>query len=140
MTSDKELLMARLVVTGNTGELEALTLAGKIGQDPPKQEERSGMKGKKETIEFLSTDATPDLDIDKDERVELDDKNSAPSRSQSVDNADPSVEQLPDALPNVSFGSFSLSSGRNAQDVVDHTHHQHPDAAEGFCHRFRIYI
>ncbi|MGD9687209.1 MAG: hypothetical protein AB7U43_09595 [Desulfobacter sp.] len=118
LTSDKELLMARLVVTGNTGELEALTLAGKIGQDPPKQEERSGMKGKKDAIEFLSTDATPDLEIDKDERVELDDKNSAPSRSQSVDNTDPSVEQLPDALPNVSFGSFSLSSGRNAQDVV----------------------
>ncbi len=118
LTSEKDILMARLVVTGNAAELEALTRDGKIGQDPPKKEKRSGMKGKKDGIESLSTDATPDSEFAKGERVGPDDKNSASSRAPSVEHADRPVEQSPDALPNVSIGSFSLSPGSNAQDVV----------------------
>lgn len=107
LTSENEILMARLVVTGNAAELEALTRDGKIGQDPPKKEKRSG-----------SADTTPDSKVAKGKRVGLDDKNSAPSRARSVEHADGPVGQLPDALSDVSIGSFSLSPGRNAQDVV----------------------
>lgn len=107
LTSEKEILMARLVVTGNAVELEALTRAGKIGQDLPKKEKRS-----------VSVDATLDSEIAKSERVGPDDKNSAPSQTRPVERADGPVGQLPDALSDVSIGSFSLSPGSNAQDVV----------------------
>lgn len=118
LTSEKELLMARLVVTGNIAELEALIHAGKIGQAAPKKEKRSGMKGKKDSVESLSADATPDSENVKGERVGPDDKNSAPSRAQSVERADGPAEQSPAALPRVSVGSFSLSPGSNSQNVV----------------------
>ena len=39
LTRENELLMARLVVTGNKVELESLTRAGKIGQDTPKNKQ-----------------------------------------------------------------------------------------------------
>ncbi len=107
LTSEKEILMARLVVTGNAAELKSLTRDGKIGQDPPKKEKRSG-----------SADARPDLKVAKGKRVGPADKNSAPSRARSVERADGPVGQLPDALSDVSIGSFSLSPGSNAQDVV----------------------
>ncbi|NDY72030.1 hypothetical protein DO021_10945 [Desulfobacter hydrogenophilus] len=118
LTSEKEILMARLVVTGNAVELEALTRHGKIGQDPPKQEQRSGMKGKLDGAEFLPTGTTPDSKIGKGDRVGLDDNNSASSPAQSGERADQSVEQFPDALSNVSIGSFSLSSGRDAHELI----------------------
>ena len=118
LTSEKELLMARLVLTGNTAELEALTRAGNVGQDTPRKENRPGMKGKKDGIESLTADATPDSEVYKGERVEPDKENPAPIRVQAVNKTDRSVGQLPDPLPNVSLGSFSLSSGSNAQDVV----------------------
>lgn len=107
LTSENEILMARLVVTGNAAELEALTRDGKIGQDPPKKETRSE-----------SADATPDSKVAKGKRVGPADKNSAPSRARSVERADGPAGQLSDALSDVGIGSFSLSPGSNAQDVV----------------------
>ncbi len=118
LTSEKELLMARLVMTGNTAELETLTRAGKIGQLLPKKEKRPGMKEKKDGVESLSEDAMPDSENAKDEHVGPDDKNSAPSRAQAGDGADGPLGQLQDGLPSVSVESFSLSPGSNARDVV----------------------
>ena len=107
LTSENEILMARLVVTGNAAERKALTSDGKIGQDPPKKEKS-----------LESADATPDSKDAKGKRVKLDDKNSAPSRPQSVENADGPVGQLPETSPDVSVGSFSFSQGSNSQNVV----------------------
>lgn len=118
LTSERELLMARLVMTGNAAELETLTRAGKIGQVPPKKEKRSGMKGKKDSVESLSTDATPDSETAKDERIGLDDKNSAPSQIQADEGANGPAGQLHDGLPTVNVESFSLSPGSNGQAVV----------------------
>ncbi len=99
LTSEKELLMARMVVTGNTAELEALTRTGKIGQVPPKKEKHPGMKDKKSSVEFLAIDGTPDSENATDERVGLDDQNSVPSWSRAGEGADGPAGQLPDALP-----------------------------------------
>ena len=118
LTSEKELLMARLVVTGNIAELETLIRAGKIGQAAPKKEKRLGMKEKKDSVDALAADATPDPENVKDEGVGPDDKDSAPSRAPSVERADGPAEQLSDALPRVSVGSFSLSPGTNSRSVV----------------------
>ena len=118
LTSEKEILMARLVMTGNATELEALTRDGKIGQDPPKKEKRSGMKGKLDAAESLSAQTTPDSKIGKGERVGSDDEKLASSPAQSGDRADRSVVNLSDALSNVSIGSFSLSPGSNAHELI----------------------
>ena len=115
LTSEKEILMARLVMTGNAAELEELTRDGKIGQDPPKKEKRSGMKGKLDGAESLSADTTPDSKIGKGERVGSENENSVSSSAQSGER---SVEQLSDALSNVSIGSFSLSPGSNAHELI----------------------
>lgn len=117
LTSEKELLMARLVMTGNAAELETLTRAGKVGP-PPQKEKRSGMKEKKDSIESSSIDTTPDSENAKDERVGLDDKNSAPSQAQAGEGADGPAGQSHDRLPPVSVESFSLSPGSNGQAVV----------------------
>lgn len=84
LTGEKELLMARLVMTGNAAELEALTRAGKIGQDTPRKERRPGMKDKTGSVDSLAADSTPDSGNAKDDRIGPDDKNSAPSRAQSA--------------------------------------------------------
>nr|WP_320017266.1 hypothetical protein [uncultured Desulfobacter sp.] len=107
LTGENEILMARLVVTGNAAELKALTSDGKIGQDPPNKEKPPEV-----------ADATPDSKVAKGKRVDLDDKNSAPSRPQSVENADGPVEELPETSPDVSIGAFSFSQGSNAQVAV----------------------
>ena len=107
LTGEKELLMARLVVTGNAAELEALTRDGNISQNSPEKETRSG-----------SDDATPDSSVAKDKRVGRDDKNSALSPVRSVEHTYGPVEQLPESSSDISIGSFSFSQGRNAQDVV----------------------
>lgn len=107
LTSENEILMARLVVTGNAAELKALTNEGTIGQDTPKKETSSE-----------SADATPDSKDAKGKHVKLHDKNLAPSRPQPVENADGPVGQLPETSPDVSIGSFSFSQGSNAQNVV----------------------
>lgn len=107
LTGENEILMARLVVTGNAAELKALTSDGTIGQAPSKKEKPSG-----------SADATPDSRVVKGKRVELDDKISAPSLPQAVENADGPAGQLPETSPDVSIGSFSFSQGSRAQDVV----------------------
>ncbi|WP_020589184.1 hypothetical protein [Desulfobacter curvatus] len=119
LVSEKEILMARLVVTGNVAELEALTRDGKIGQEPPpKKEKRSGMKGKMDSAESLSADATPDSKLGDDEPDESDDEKSASSRTQSDEQTDQSVEQLPEKLSNVSIGSFSLSPGSKPHELI----------------------
>ncbi|NWH06003.1 hypothetical protein [Desulfobacter latus] len=106
LTSEKEMLMARLVVTGNAAELDALTRDGKIGKNPLKKEKPS-----------KSADATSDSKV-ANKHVGLDDKNSAPSRSRSIDDLDTPAGQLPDTLSDLSIGSFSISPGRNAREIV----------------------
>ncbi len=107
LISEKEMLMARLVVTGNTAELDALTRDGNTGQNFSEKEKRSG-----------AADVTSDSKVTKVKRVGQEDKNLAPGQVRSVEHADGPVGQLPDALSDVSIGSFSLSQGRNPQDVV----------------------
>jgi hypothetical protein len=119
LTREKELLMARLVMTGNAGELKALTLAGKIGQAPAKKEKRSGMKKKKESNESVSTDAAPDSKVAEQEQDGSDKKKSAVSQVQSDGRKDRDEEtKEPDAASVVRIGSFSLTSGRNPHELI----------------------
>nr|WP_320191869.1 hypothetical protein [uncultured Desulfobacter sp.] len=118
LTNEKEILMARLVMTGNATELEALTRVGKLGQDAPKKEKRSGMKGKKESLDVLSVDIAPDSKIAEEEDIVSDNKGAAESESQAAEHADPPIQQSPDELSNVGIGSFSFSSGRHADELI----------------------
>lgn len=107
LTREKELLMARLVVTGNTAELQALTRTGQIGRSSHKKEMHAG-----------STDARSDSEIVKGEHVGADDKNSAPGRVRSGERASGAVDQSPAGGTKVGIEAFSLSPGNNPQDVV----------------------
>ena len=107
LTSEKEILMARLVMTGNAAELEALAREGKIGPDPLKKEKPSDSAG-----------ATSDSKIAKGKHVGVGDKNSVPSRARSFEHVDGAAGKLTEAFSEVSIGSFSISPGRNDQDVV----------------------
>jgi hypothetical protein len=118
LTNEKEILMARLVMTGNAAELEALTLAGKIGQETPKKEKRSGLQEKKESIEASSKKTTSDLKSPEDADVVSNDKEPAVSGGQSIEVADQPAEQLPDVLSNVGVGDFSFSSSRKANELI----------------------
>ena len=66
LISEKELLMARLVMTGNTAELETLAGSGKVGSKPPQKEKRQGMKEKKGGAESANGDVTSQLDKNDD--------------------------------------------------------------------------
>ena len=118
LTNEKEILMARLVMTGHATELEALTRVGKIGQDTPKKEKHSGMKEKKESIDVLPADTVPDSKIGDEEDIVSDNKETAAIDPQAVEHVDPPIQQLPDELSNVGIGSFSFSSGRNADELI----------------------
>jgi len=119
LTSEKEVLMARLVVTGNTAELDALIRTGRIGQNSPKKEARPNIKGKKDSAGPLSPDVSPALKRIQDEGGGPEEQKSALSRqAQSAAPPDRPVQKLSEALPSVSVESFSLSRGSRARDVV----------------------
>ena len=119
LTREKELLMARFVMTGNTAELKALTLAGKIGQGSLKNEKRSGMKEKKGRNESVSTDTEPDVKVLEEDAAGSDKKRSAASGAQPDDREDGAEKpQESEAASVVSIGSFSLKSGRNARELI----------------------
>ncbi|WP_321491526.1 hypothetical protein [uncultured Desulfobacter sp.] len=110
LTSEKELLMARLVVTGNTAELEALTRTGKIGLDLPNKEKKADMKGKESSL----ADDPSDLKVVKDERSGDDDQASVKAN----DGSGVSIKEVPDVVSIVSIESFSLSPGNKPKDIV----------------------
>lgn len=118
LISEKEILMARLVVTGNVAELESLTRDGKIGQDHSKTEKRADVSGGMDGVASLPTHTPLDSKIDNGEPVKADQTNSASSRDQFDEKTEPSVELSPDVLYNVSIGSFSLSPGNNVHELI----------------------
>nr|WP_321404099.1 hypothetical protein [uncultured Desulfobacter sp.] len=119
LTREKELLMARLVMTGNAGELKALALTGRIGQEPPKKEKRSGIQEKKERNESVATGTAPDSKIPK-EALNGSGKNKPAVGQVQPDGPEEPVDdqQETDAESVVTIGTFSLTSGRNANEIV----------------------
>lgn len=109
LTGEKEILMARLVVTGNTAELETLTNSGKIDPDPSKTE-----KGNPDN---LPPDKKPGSKKNKDKRAGRKNKESASSRSRTGD-AKESAEPFPGTLSHVSVGAFSLSRDGADQGLI----------------------
>jgi hypothetical protein len=119
LTREKELLMAKLVMTGNGDELKALTLDGKLAQAPSKKEKRSGMKDKKERDESVSIGTSSDQRVKEEAPAGSNKKKSEVSRIQSDEGEEASeAPKEPDAASVVSVGSFSLASGRNAHEVI----------------------
>jgi len=119
LTREKELLMARLVMTGNAADLKALALAGKIDQGPLKKEKRSGMKEKKDRDESVSTDKESDGKIPEDATAGPDKKKPVARGVQPDEREDGAKKvQEPATASVVSIGSFSLASGRNARELI----------------------
>lgn len=118
LTREKELLMARLVMTGNAAELKALVLDGKLGQTPPKKEKRSGMKEKKEGDESVSSDTPADSKTAEKEQSGADKKKPAVNQAQADGREERAEAQQDDTAAVVSIGSFSLTSGRNAHELI----------------------
>lgn len=114
LISEKELLMARLVVTGNTAELETLAHAGKIGLEPPNKEKRAGMKGKNDDVEPSMADEAPNSEGVKDKRGGGDN----PASDKALGGTVGPVKQLPDVVSAIRIESFTLSPGSKPKDIV----------------------
>ncbi|MCG8549189.1 MAG: hypothetical protein MI799_02165 [Desulfobacterales bacterium] len=76
------------------------------------------MKGKKEGTDTLAKSAAPDSKIIKEAGVVSNKKGPETSGAQSGEHKDQPPEKLPNALSNVGIEAFSLSSGRNAHEVI----------------------
>lgn len=118
LTREKELLMARLVMTGNAAELKALALNGKLGQAPFKKEKRLGMKEKKEDDESVSSDTPTDSKTAEEEQGGGDKKSAVTQEAQSEGREERTESKPDDTSAVVSIGSFSLTSGRNAHELI----------------------
>ncbi len=116
LTGEKELLMARLVVTGNVSELE--TMAAVKEPELPRKEKRQGMIDKNgsdlQTDSFVSdTESGSELFSEQGtERVQE-------GQAVPVDPEDKLLsEQISENTASVTVENFSLSRGKSRQQVV----------------------